>query len=63
MMRTESRGGHYRRDYPDADPEQALRSFITVDRLQAIENRLAAATMAHTAEAWLSSDAEVACTQ
>ena len=62
LMRTESRGGHYRRDFPEADPQQALRSFITLTELEQIEARAAAATMAQTAESWLSCDAEVACT-
>lgn len=35
--RTESRGGHYRADYPDADPAQAQRSHTT---LAAAESRL-----------------------
>lgn len=61
LLRTESRGGHYRRDYPEPDPAQAHRSFITVADLEELENRIAAATVAQTSEAWLSADAEVAC--
>jgi L-aspartate oxidase len=61
LLRTESRGGHYRRDYPEPDPAQAHRSFMTVADLEELENRIAAATVAQTSEAWLSADAEVAC--
>ncbi|WP_417671892.1 L-aspartate oxidase [Roseibium sp.] len=38
LKRTESRGGHYRSDYPDADPAQARRSYTTlaeVDKISA----------------------------
>ena len=28
--RTESRGGHFRSDYPKADPAQAKRTFVTL---------------------------------
>lgn len=42
-LRCESRGGHYRRDFPDTDPEQASRSLLTLseaDRwLAALEPR------------------------
>ncbi len=30
-LRRESRGGHFRRDFPDSDPAQARRSSITLD--------------------------------
>ena len=36
LDRRESRGGHYRDDYPDTDPEQAQRTQITLDRALAI---------------------------
>ena len=61
LLRTESRGGHYRRDYPDPDPSKAQRSFVTLDELEALECRIASATMAQTSETWLAMDAEVAC--
>lgn len=31
LLRRESRGGHFRCDFPDSDPAQAHRSFITLD--------------------------------
>lgn len=61
LKRTESRGGHYRRDFPERDPALAQRSFITLDELEDIEDRICAATMAKAAETWLGLDAEVAC--
>ncbi|MEP0234115.1 L-aspartate oxidase [Roseibium sp.] len=36
LKRAESRGGHFRADYPDADPAQARRSYITLDEVNAI---------------------------
>lgn len=61
LLRTESRGGHYRADFPEADPAQAHRSFITVAEVEALEARIASATIARTCESWLSTDAEMAC--
>ena len=43
LMRKESRGGHYRTDYPVSDPAFAHRTFITIDDLNAAEQKLHAA--------------------
>jgi L-aspartate oxidase len=40
LMRKESRGGHYRTDYPVSDPAFAHRTFITIDDLNAAEQKL-----------------------
>jgi L-aspartate oxidase len=40
--RTESRGGHFRSDFPKADPAQAVRSYITLNEARAIAARSAA---------------------
>jgi L-aspartate oxidase len=31
LQREESRGGHYRSDFPKTDPKQAKRTFLTLD--------------------------------
>ncbi|WP_029060163.1 L-aspartate oxidase [Stappia stellulata] len=36
LMRTESRGGHWRSDHPAADPAQAHRSFLTMSQVEAV---------------------------
>jgi L-aspartate oxidase len=36
LRRTESRGGHYRSDYPKSDPAQARRSYLTLTEARAI---------------------------
>jgi L-aspartate oxidase len=36
LQRKESRGGHYRSDFPNTDPAQAKRTFITLDQARAI---------------------------
>jgi len=41
-QRRESRGGHFRSDYPDADPAQAKRTFITLAEARAIAQHAAA---------------------
>jgi L-aspartate oxidase len=42
FCRTESRGAHYRADFPKSDPAQALRSFFTLDEARAAASRAAA---------------------
>lgn len=37
LQRKESRGGHHRSDFPDADPTLQHRTFITIEDLQRIE--------------------------
>jgi L-aspartate oxidase len=41
FARTESRGGHFRSDFPKADPAQAVRSYITLNEARAIAARSA----------------------
>jgi L-aspartate oxidase len=36
LLRTESRGGHYRSDYPNADPAWRHRTFITLAEVLAM---------------------------
>jgi L-aspartate oxidase len=36
LRRQESRGGHFRRDFPDADPRLAKRTFLTLAEARAI---------------------------
>jgi L-aspartate oxidase len=39
FARSESRGGHFRADFPESDPAQAQRSYITLDRARALAAR------------------------
>jgi len=48
LRREESRGGHYRSDYPNTDPAQARRTFLTLDEARAIA---ASVTLARRAAA------------
>jgi L-aspartate oxidase len=41
LARKESRGGHYRSDYPGAQARLAKRTFVTLDDLRMIEAGLA----------------------
>ncbi len=41
LKRTESRGGHFRSDYPDADPAQARRSYTTLPEVEAVSEAAA----------------------
>jgi L-aspartate oxidase len=40
LQRTESRGGHYRTDYPNSSEEWHRRTFITLAEAQAIMARV-----------------------
>ena len=44
LMRRESRGGHFRTDFPEADPAQASRSRLTLDEALQIRARAAKET-------------------
>jgi L-aspartate oxidase len=48
LRRRESRGGHYRSDYPDADPRAAHRTFLTLADARAIAMK-AAPEVSHAA--------------
>jgi succinate dehydrogenase/fumarate reductase flavoprotein subunit len=39
LARTESRGGHYRRDFPDRDPAWQRRTFMTLAEAKRGEQR------------------------
>ncbi|MEZ5841763.1 MAG: L-aspartate oxidase [Hyphomicrobiales bacterium] len=49
--REESRGGHYRSDFPLTDPELARRSFLKMAEANAVAAEIAAGTHKRTAEA------------
>jgi L-aspartate oxidase len=36
LRRSESRGGHYRADYPDEDPKQAMRALVAPGTADAV---------------------------
>jgi L-aspartate oxidase len=40
--RCESRGAHFRSDFPQADPAQAKRSYFTLDEARAVASRAGA---------------------
>jgi L-aspartate oxidase len=40
-QRRESRGGHFRKDFPQADSAKAHRSFITLDEALTLARRIA----------------------
>lgn len=61
LLRTESRGGHYRADFPESDPAQAHRSFMRLADLEALEDRIAAAKTTQLSETWLSSGTQATC--
>lgn len=50
LKRTESRGGHFRSDFPEADPAQAVRSFTTLREVDAIVKDVQREIVATTAE-------------
>lgn len=61
LRREESRGGHFRTDFPEPDAAQAQRSFITLDALIAFERGVAAGAVAHVSETYLTCDADQSC--
>jgi L-aspartate oxidase len=51
LLRTESRGGHWRSDHPAADPAQARRSFLTMSQVEAVVREAAASDIGRKAVA------------
>lgn len=51
LLRTESRGGHYRSDFPEPDPAQARRSFLTLKDVDAVTAEAAASELGRRAVA------------
>ncbi len=50
LARTESRGGHYRSDFPDTDPAQARRTYLTLEAARAISSAPSPASRPHAAQ-------------
>ncbi|MFN3868466.1 MAG: L-aspartate oxidase [Hyphomicrobiaceae bacterium] len=61
LMREESRGGHYRADFPEPDAALAKRTFMTLDSLATFERSIAAGAIAQVSETYLACDADQAC--
>lgn len=48
LMRKESRGGHYRADFPAPDPAFAKRTYITLETVDALDEKMGASSNAAT---------------
>jgi L-aspartate oxidase len=46
LRREESRGGHFRSDFPETDAKQARRTFITLDEARRIASDVTADELA-----------------